>query len=70
MIGKENGSAASFVTFIEYLIATRFFVHGEILVMDNAAIHTGAEAGIIEDLLWEFILDGEPLHVLVVYLPA
>ena len=70
MISKENGSAASFVTFIEYLIATRFFVYGEILVMDNAAIHTGAEAGMVEDLLWEFILDGEPLHVLVVYLPA
>ncbi len=38
--------------------------------MDNAAIHTVAEARIVEDLLWEFILDGEPLHVLVVYLPA
>jgi hypothetical protein len=47
MIGCENGNAASFVPFIEYLIATRFFAHDKILVMDNAAIHTGAEAAIV-----------------------
>jgi hypothetical protein len=47
-----------------------FFAHDEILVMDNTAIHTGAEASIVEDLLWDIVVDGEPLHVLVVYLPA
>jgi hypothetical protein len=70
MIGRENGNAASFVAFIEYLIATRFFAHDEFLVMDNAAIHMGAEAAIVEDLLWDIVVDGEPLHVLVIYLPA
>jgi transposase len=70
MTGRENGNAASFVAFIEYLIATRFFFHDEILVIDNAAIHAGAEAEIVEDLLFDFILDGRPLNVLVVYLPA
>jgi transposase len=70
MIGRENGNAASFVALIEYLIGTRFFAHDEILVMDNAAIHTGAEAVIVVDLLWDIIVNGEPLHVLVVYLPA
>jgi transposase len=70
MIGRENGNAASFVAFIEYLIGTRFFLHDKILVMDNAAIHTGAEAEIVEDLLWDMVVDGRPLNVLVVYLPA
>jgi hypothetical protein len=71
MIGKENGNAAFLITFIKYLIATSFFVLRKILVMDNAAIHTGADkAAIVEDLLWDFINNGEPLHVLVVYLPA
>jgi hypothetical protein len=70
MIGRENGNAASFEAFIEYLIGTRFFLHSKILVMDNAAIHTGAEAEIVEDLLWDMVVDGRPLNVLVVYLPA
>jgi hypothetical protein len=69
MIGRENGNA-SFVAFIEYLIGSRFFLRGEILVMDNAAIHTGAEAEIVEDLLWDVVVNGRPLNVLVVYLPA
>jgi hypothetical protein len=42
MIGRENGNTTSFVACIKYLIATRFFAHYEILVMDNAAIHMGA----------------------------
>jgi hypothetical protein len=63
MIRREDGNAASFVAFIEYLI-------GKILVMDNAAIHTGAEAGIVEDQLSNMIVDGWPLNVLVLYLPA
>jgi transposase len=70
MIGRENGNATSFVAFIEYLIGTRFFLHDKILVMDNAAIHTNAEAEIVEDLLWDMVVDGRPLNVLVVYLPA
>jgi hypothetical protein len=70
MIGRVNGNAASFVAFIKYLIGTSCFAHNEILVMDKAAIQTGAEAVIVEDLLWDIVVDGEPLHVLVVYLPA
>jgi hypothetical protein len=51
MIGRDNGNATSFVAFIEYMIGTRFFLHNKILVMDNAAIHTGGKAEIVEDLL-------------------
>jgi hypothetical protein len=37
--------------------------------MDNARIHTVGEASCIETLLWDKIIDGRPLNVLVVYLP-
>jgi hypothetical protein len=70
MIGRDNGNPASFVAFIQYLISTRFFLHDKSFVMDNAAIHTGAEAEIAQDLLWDMVVDGRPLNVLVVYLPA
>jgi hypothetical protein len=38
--------------------------------MDNARIHTGGEAACVETLLWETVIDGRPLNVLVVYLPT
>jgi hypothetical protein len=69
-IGQKNGDANSFLFFIELLISSRYLQHNEILIMDNAAIHTGGAAGIVESLLWNFILDGRPLRVLVVYLPT
>jgi transposase len=34
------------------------------LIMDNASIHTGGEAEIVEDMLWH------AMEVLVVYLPT
>jgi hypothetical protein len=70
MIGHENGEAASFVAFIGHLIGTRSFFHDKILLMDNAAIHTGAKAEIVKNLLWDMVVDGRPLKVLLVYLPA
>jgi hypothetical protein len=38
-------------------------------VMDNAAIHTGGDADIVEDLLWDTIIEGRALNVLTVFLP-
>jgi hypothetical protein len=34
--------------------------------MDNEAIHTGAEAEIVKDQLWDMVVNGGPLNVLVV----
>ena len=70
VLGEDNGTAANFTAYIEYLITIDWFERGDILIMDNAAIHCGAEATILEDLLWTTPLDGVPLNVLVVYLPA
>ena len=69
-IQKDNGSAVSFVAFIKSMIVSRFLSHNELLIMDNAAIHTGGEADIVEGLLWDTIVDGKPLNILVVYLPT
>jgi transposase len=69
-IGKENGTAASFLAFIEYLIVKNWFRHNEVLIMDNAAIHAQGAAEIVEELLWSTEIDGRPLHVLVLYLPT
>jgi hypothetical protein len=44
--------------------------HDEIMVMDNAAIHTSGESGELEQCFWETIIDGRPLHILVIYLPT
>ncbi len=69
-IGKENGTSEAFVGFLTYLIAKRFLLHDEFLIMDNATIHSRGNARVIEDMLWETIVDGRPLHILVIYLPT
>jgi transposase len=63
-IGRENGTAASFLVFIQFLLLNSWFERGDILIMDNASIHTGGEADIVEDMLWH------AMEVLVVYLPT
>jgi hypothetical protein len=69
-MGEENGSAASFMRFCTLMVDTGWLVHDEILIMDNAAVHTGGEARDLEEWFWDRIVDGRPLHVLVVYLPT
>ena len=62
-IGKENGTTALFTAYIEHLLAHNWFQEGDLLIMNNAAIHTGAEASHISDLLFSY-------GVLVVPLPT
>ena len=69
-ITKENGTATQFVAFIKMLIITGYFFHNEILVMDNARIHTAGEAQCVEYYLWNTPINGIPLHVKIVYLPT
>jgi transposase len=63
-IGRDNGNAASFLAFINFLLSSNWFERGDVLIMDNASIHTGQEAEIVEDLLWQ------AMQVLVVFLPT
>jgi transposase len=69
-IGEHNGTAQAFVSFCEMMVQTRWIVHGEILVMDNAGIHTGRESTNLQEFFWDTVVDGSPLNVLVIYLPT
>ena len=69
-MGKEKNTAKRFMEFIRQLIYNRWFNHLDVLVLDNAAVHVGDEAAFLGDLLWNFEVDGKPLHVMVIYLPT
>ena len=69
-IDKNTNDAFSFVVFIEYLIETKYLKHNEVLVMDNAAIHVGGVAKNIQEILWNSVVEGSPLHILVIFLPT
>jgi transposase len=70
-IGEHNGTAAAaFVSFCQMMVESRWLVHGEILLLNNAGVHTGREATDLEEYFWNAIIDGPPLNVLVVYLPT
>jgi hypothetical protein len=63
-IGCDNGNVAFFFTLVDFLLQNSWFERGDVLVMDNASIHTGGEADIVEELLWHV------MQVLVVFLPT
>jgi hypothetical protein len=67
-IAEENVKSEAFMGFMTYLIAKRFLQHDKFVVMDNAAIHSQGNATVIKDMLWETIIDGHPLHILVISL--
>jgi hypothetical protein len=69
-IGKENGTAAAFISFCEMMVVSGWLHHDEIVVLDNAAIHTGGDSVDLERLFWETVMGGRPLHILVIYLPT
>ena len=68
-INKKLNTSKSFMDAVKKMVEEKFLLHHEILIMDNAAIHVGGEAKRLEDYLWETIVDGRPLKVLVLFLP-
>jgi transposase len=52
------------------MVLSGWLRHDEIVVLDNAAIHTGGDSGDLERLFWETVMGGRPLHILVIYLPT
>ena len=45
IIGRENCDSQCFVAFIKHLSRSGWFRQDKVLVMDNAAIHTGCNRG-------------------------
>ena len=69
-ISRETNNAYVFMAFVEMMVIQGFLRHQEVLVMDNAPIHTGGAAASIDDFLWNQVVDGQPLRILVLYLPT
>jgi hypothetical protein len=70
VIGKENGSPASFAAYIMQLLPCRWFEHGSVLILDNVAIHSGGNVSNVEDYLWDIMVAEHPLNVLTSFLPT
>ena len=43
-IGEDNGCAASFMVLLILALDNGFFARGDILVLDNSAVHSGQES--------------------------
>lgn len=68
-MGKDNNDSALFMSFMRIMIAKRFLIHGEVVVLDNCAIHHGGKSTCLQDYLWNFEVDCHLLWVLVIFLP-
>jgi len=63
-IGKFKGNSFMFKEFVLNMVRTNFLQEGDILVCDNATIHTRQECRYLHDELWEYA------SVFVILLPA
>ena len=71
-IGKENTDSASFFAFILNAVGVGWLHRGDFLVLDNAQLHSGGCANIMQEYLWyyESPFDGLPLNIFVVPFPT
>ena len=63
-IGKFKGNSYAFKEFVLSMVSTNFLQAGDILVCDNATIHTRNECTYLHEELWEYA------NVFIVLLPA
>jgi len=60
-INQFTNDSEAFAIAVEEAIKAGFLKAGDILVMDNAAIHVGGENDVLEDFLWDYF----GIHVLM-----
>ena len=63
-IRKETNDAEQFKRDVEEAISTGFLLSGDVVVLDNATIHTGGENYILVEWLWEYF------GIFVLFLPT
>lgn len=68
-VTDEKNTAKKFMEYVENMVKDKFLIHNEVLILDNARIHTGKEAKNLEKYLWETVVDEKPLHIFVLFLP-
>jgi transposase len=70
-ISQQNTTGAIFMDFIEEAVGKGHLKTNDVLVLDNAAWHCRGEASDLEEFLWDCPdSEGNPMHILVVFLPA
>jgi transposase len=70
-ISDGNTSGASFVEFIKCAVSMNYLKKHDVLVLDNAPWHTSQDCNFLDDFLWDCLgPDGEPLNILLVFLPT
>lgn len=52
-IGEDNHDSAACMDFISSMVASRWLVRGDRIVVDNAIMHSGSSAGILSDFIME-----------------
>ena len=67
---KEKGTSSYFEEFVRLMVESGFLTHGEVLIMDNATIHSQGNAQGCANYLWNTKVDSKPLNMLVIYLPT
>jgi len=63
-IHDEINTATEFSVQVELAMSSGFFYPGDVMVLDNATIHSGGENSVLEDWLWD------RFGVFVLFLPA
>ena len=56
--------------FLKSAILCGYLAHDEIIIMDNAAIHSKKAAKNVQDFLWSSEVNDKPLHMLIIWLPT
>lgn len=68
-MSETNNDSNAFMAFLESMVTSGFLNHNDVVIMDNAAVHTSGAANVAQEFLWNQEVDGQALNVLVLYLP-
>ena len=69
-MGEGNHDSASYMAFITMAVAIGWLKRGDIIVVDNAVLHSGGNCEILSEFLWNApSLDGLTINVVVVPFP-
>lgn len=60
-IGEENHDSPAYMAFIIIAVGSGWLARGDVVMADNAIVHSGGAADILSNFLWNApSLDGDP----------
>jgi transposase len=70
-ITKDTNDATDFFMFMLATVGQGYCNRGDVIVMDNAAIHVGGDCEDLREMLWNYVApDGYPMMIEVLFLPT